>query len=334
MFYSNTMKRLIFIGIVASVFALSSCSEEMVGPSIDGIEVDTFAVNTNNDVLSVDFSKGETVPFTGSWEIETKWIITIKGHQSGATKTLTGKSKELTNVLWDGTADDIFFKNGETCDAILSFESYDNIDTAKALIQIAGTFDYVSQYNGTILSDYETIGGTGWGVDNPITEDGVDVPQSQLMTAENDTILVPEGNTYLQMSGKETGGKYYLAGNSLVISDTLRVTDATKTYINFFVYGYPEYYQYSTIFIFFRDKNGVEAGFQDRVALSKIGWNEISIALSKFKATSNETGAPFDYEHITEAGYSLFSVDGTACSAKAAFDYFIVTEKPLFSLYN
>ncbi len=326
-----SMKRLTFIGIAASLFFAWGCKEEMVGPSIAGIAIDTFAVKTNQEVLQVDFSQKETVAFTGSWEADAKWIITITGKESGATKTLKGKDKAIDSVVWDGTSDGLFFKPNEVCEAVLSFENYDNTDTASALIKIVNTY----AYDGIVLSDYETIGGIGWGGNNPITEDGVKLPQSQLMTAESENIPVPQGNTYLQMSGYETGGKYYLAGNSLVVSDTIKVENPTTTYINFFVYGYPNYYQKSTLFVFFRDKNAVEIGYQDRIKIPGIGWNAISIPLSKLKATSNGTGVPFDYNSIVEGGLSLFSVDGTECAAKCAVDYFILTKGyALFPLYN
>ncbi len=324
-------KLVTFIGIAASLFFAWGCEEEMVGPSIDGIAINAFAVMTNQELLQVDFSKKQTVAFSGAWETQAKWCITITGKQSGAKKTISGNAASIDSVLWDGTSDGLFFKQNEVCEAVLSFENYGNVDTASALIKITGTY----AYDGIVLSDYETIGTVGWGGNNPITEDGAKLPQSQLMTAESEDIAVPQGNTYLQMSGYEAGGKYYLAGSAFVVSDTIKIDNPATTYINFFVYGYPNYYQNASLFVFFRDKSAVEIGYQDRVKIPSIGWNAISIPLSKLKATSNGTGAPFDYNSIVEGGFSLFSLDGTECSAKCAVDYFILTKGyALFPLYN
>ena len=54
-----SMKRLTFIGIAASLFFAWGCKEEMVGPNIAGIAIDTFAIKTNQEVLQVDFSQKE-----------------------------------------------------------------------------------------------------------------------------------------------------------------------------------------------------------------------------------------------------------------------------------
>lgn len=332
------MRRLTFIGLAASLLCMWSCdNDEMVGPSIDGILIDTFNIvnSTSSKVIDANFETGDSVHFTGSWEYDTKWFITIKGQTSGAIKTLTGKGKSVNEkIAWDGSSDLIFFKNGETCEATLSFENYNDYMVADNMVQISS----VKPIDGIVLGDYDEIDAEGWGSTSRVVENGVELPATQKRTFADEGILVPQGDNYLQISGHEDGGKYYLSGNILAINDSPLKIDTKNignNYINFFLYGYPEYYANSTVFVMFTDKNGVQIGISDRVKVPGIGWHGISIPLSRFKETDNETGYRFDYSNITGAGYSLFSVDGTECDAKVAVDYFIVTTgKPLFNLYN
>lgn len=330
------MRRLTFIGLVASLLCLWSCKgDEMVGPSIDGIRIDTFNVVGTSSVIDADFETGDSIHFMGSWEYDAQWQITIKGQISGATKTLKGKGSSVDeSVVWDGSSDLIFFRQGEACEATLSFENYNDYMVADNMIQISAT----KPIEGIVLGDYDEFDAEGWGSTSRVVEDGVELPATQKMSSASEGILVPQGDYYLQISGHEDGGKYYLSGNILTISDSPLKIDTKNignNYINFFLYGYPEYYANSTLFLVFTDKNGTQIGYQDRVKVPGIGWHGISIPFSRLKESDNETGVPFDYANITEAGYSLFSVDGTECDAKVGVDYFIVTTgKPLFNLYN
>ncbi len=333
---SKTMKRFSIFGLVISSLLLWSCSnEDMVGPSIDGITIDTFNIVGTTDVITADFSQSDSVHFVGSWEFSAKWIVTIKGQISGATKTLKGEGKSIDeSIIWDGSSDLIFFKEGETCEATLSFENFNDYKVADKFVQVTS----IKPIEGIVLGDYDEIDAEGWGSSSRVIENGVELPATQKMTYESEGILVPQGEHYLQISGHEDGGKYYLSGNILTINDAplkIDVSNIGKNYINFFLYGYPEYYVNSTVFVMFTDKNGNQIGFQDRVKVPGLGWHGISIPFTKLKETANESGVPFDYANITEAGYSLFSVDGTECDAKVAVDYFIVTiGKPLFNIYN
>jgi len=331
------MRRLPFIGFIASLLCMWSCSEEMVGPSIDGIAIDTFNIvpTGNAKTIDADFAQGDSIHFMGSWEFDTKWIITVKGQQSGATKTLKGNGKSVDETIaWDGSSDLIFFRDGETCEATLSFEYYNDSLVADNFVHVVST----KPIEGIVLGDYDEIDAEGWGSTSRVVEDGVELPATQKRTFADEGILVPQGDNYLQISGYEDGGKYYLSGNILTISEAPLKIDTKNigsNYINFFLYGYPEYYLNSTIYVMFIDKNGNKIGFNDRIKITEPGWHGISLSFSKLKETENETGIPFDYSNITEAGYSLFSVDGTECAAKAAVDYFIVTTgKPLFNVYN
>lgn len=334
------MKHLRYILYVIILFGTWSCNEEMVGPSIDGITIDTFNIVTKSSTsagnsISADFAAGDSIHFTGSWEFDAKWIITIEGKLSGAEKTLHGTGKSIDeSIFWDGTSDLILFKEGELCEATLSFENYNETATAENTVTVTSPI----QIEGIVLGDYDEIDAEGWGSSSRVVENGIELPPTQKQTYTDEGIHVPQGDYYLQISGYEDGGKYYLTGNYLTISDSPLKIDTKNignNYINFFVYGYPEYYANSTIFIMFVDKNGTQIGFQDRVKIPGEGWHGISIPFTKLKETQNESGIPFDYANITEGGYSLFSLDGTECAAKTAVDYFIVTkDKPLFNIYN
>lgn len=313
----------------------TSCNEEMVGPAIDGISIDTFNIQATTALTEVDFVAGDSVRFVGSWEFEADWIITVKGLSTGATKTLRGHSQSVDEtVAWDGSSDLVFFREGETCEATLSFVNYNDYRTAENKVKVIAE----REIDGIVLSDYDNIEAEGWASSDPLVEDGIVLPPTQKLTYADEGIVAAQGDYYLQMSGVETGGKYYLAGNVLLINDSpLKIDTVTigNNYLNFFIYGYPEYYKNSTLYVMFTDAADNQIGYQDRISIAKPGWNGISIPLSRMKETGNETGKPFDYANITGGGFSLFSLDGTACSAKVAVDYFIITTgKPLFTVYN
>ena len=138
-----------------------SCSEEMVGPSIDGISIDTFNIvpTGTSKTIDADFAQGDSIHFMGSWEFETKWIITVKGQQSGATKTLKGNGKSVDEtVAWDGSSDLIFFRDGETCEATLSFEYYNGSLVAENFVNVVST----KPIEGIVLGDYDEIDAEGW----------------------------------------------------------------------------------------------------------------------------------------------------------------------------
>ena len=68
------MRRLPFIGFIASLLCMWSCSEEMVGPSIDGIAIDTFNIvpTGNAKTIDADFAQGDSIHFMGSWDDKKK----------------------------------------------------------------------------------------------------------------------------------------------------------------------------------------------------------------------------------------------------------------------
>ena len=221
------MRRLPFVGFIASLLCMWSCSEEMVGPSIDGITIDTFNIvnSATAKMIDADFAQGDSIHFMGSWEFDTKWTITVKGQTSGAVRTLTGFGKSVDeSIAWDGSADLIFFREGETCEATLSFESYDDYKVADKFVHVVS----LKPIDGIVLGDYDEIDAEGWGSTSRVVEDGVELPATQKRTFADEGILVPQGDNYLQISGYEDGGKYYLSGNILTISEAPLKIDTKK----------------------------------------------------------------------------------------------------------
>jgi len=317
----NTMKKIVTILFLALV--VFSCKKEApVGPNlIDLYGIFNIDETLSSNVDSVDFTK-KSVQFNGSWTLITPWTLTIKGRESGAIKTISGKSKTLksTQGIWDGTSDVIFFKN-ETCDVTLSFNEHpDSVRTST--IKITGTHDYTK--DGIVLVDFEnTVAFNKSG--NTTFADKV----------TGDTI--PQGKYYFKMLGKEPGNSYWLGGLVGITAQTIykmsffdfKTADTATTFINMFYYGFN--YANTTIsfnFDYDPNKDGkVDSSYGYNVPAVKLGWHKVSFPLSAFNCKGYFHS---EVENLTTLYISLTTNGAVSNNIGCGIDYVIITKgKPL-----
>lgn len=123
------MKYFKYLVYLLYFFFLCSCkksfNKDIIGPEIQTSSnlINPFQANATS-VNFRDFSSN-TIKFGGKFEKTTKWKITIRGLNSGATKTITGQSEDISlNSLWDGSQDSLyFFRDGELVIASLSLNN-------------------------------------------------------------------------------------------------------------------------------------------------------------------------------------------------------------------
>jgi hypothetical protein len=234
------MKNIIF-AVLGGFIMLTACDQpEQIGPSVKEIygplSVTTpFAVSNSNP----NFSTGATIYFTAKFANTTSWTITITGPTSGATKTISGISKDInsTNSKWDGTANSVpSFKVGEVATATLTFANSSTVYTKT--ITIAGVKDLDA--DGVIVTDF---GGTP----TQISSWESDWPAS---VTTNTTYSQPDGNAYMYMSGTPWQGgppvnSPYVDFISILPSQSdidygayfPLYADASKVFFNIMVYG-------------------------------------------------------------------------------------------------
>lgn len=308
-----------------------------------------FTVKGNSDTIIVDFTKGDIIEFQGSWGIETNWSIIITGNESHITDTISGYSKSLDGITWNGEVSvgesyfpsdilnktfsiDLFGKEvqtesyiaGESCTAVLLFEDYAGVDTSKTTIQIAGANqETFSKKDFCIFGDWESSN------TSPLYQDAT-------ITTESEELTAPEGGKYCLLQGTENGSSWYLAGGGFTFNQInnwqpgyypITLADTATTYINLFMYGFPGFCERTSLYLgIMNSTEDIEGALQgDRIMVTE-GWHGISIPISRFKDKNNK----LNYDKIDKIIFALFS-DGNAGQNKCAIDCMVITKKrPLF----
>lgn len=356
------MKKKFIYSLLLIPFAglFTSCDEgDDIWSSAAMLEMTTdFSVQADKDTISVDFANGDIVTFKGAWNKESDWRIVIVGNESNHTDTLYGCSQSLDGVSWNGTtakkgsyfpytlmnkkfAIDLFgkatstdessFVEGESCVVMLQFDDYEGVDTSKVVVKIASKQENYTKKDYCIVADWN-------GNSELYTNSGA--------TFKNtiDGEIVPEGKKCCVMEGKESGSDWYIDGMGFTFEQVnnwapgfypISLKDTANTYINFFMYGYSEYCDNTSIFISLinndeANSKEIECDLQgDRISVSE-GWHGISIPISRFKTDNAE----FDYDKINKMTVVLFS-QGKVGTVKTAVDFIVITKKaPLFEIKN
>ncbi len=321
--------------------------------------IQDFDVVAETEEIQVDFSNGETISFQGEWNQETAWKIVIVGNESGQSDTIKGFSKSLNGVTWNGATGkkesyfpskimqktfnlDLFgkastveetFTEGESCTISLVFDEFEGVDTCKTIVKIAATATqdfYKSDY--CIFGDWESSSTEPLYINNG---------SSSKICKQTGGLVIPEGKAFCLMAGFDKGGDWYVDGMGFTFANTsgwsqpngvypITLEDTATTYVNFFMYGFPEYCNRTTVFMSLNNGDDVECNLQgDRISV-KEGWNGISIPISRFQSDNKN----FDYNKVDKIVVTLFS-NGEAGDVKTAIDFLVITKKaPLFPVYQ
>ena len=365
MFIIRMMRKKIVYSLLLIPFAglFTSCDEgDDIWSSAAKLEmIEGFdLVSDGADTISLDFVNGDVLTFKGEWNVETSWEIEIKGNVSQKTEKITGTSKSLKDVVWAGNSSetgekyfpsdvlkkkfniDLFgkseedsgedsFKDGESCTITLTFTDFEGVDTSKTTLKIAAAVDETfTSKDFCMVANWDNV-------EQLYINEGA---TSKIKTETTGVEVVPEGKKYCVLAGHDSGGKWYVDGMGFTFQQVnnwaagfypITLADTATTYINLFMYGYPEYCERTTLMIMLVNAdNDIECELQgDRISVGE-GWHGISIPISRF-ASKNKN---FDFDAIDKISISVFS-NGEACDVKTAIDYVVITKKrPLFGVYK
>ncbi len=359
-------KNILTCALIAFSFAgVTSCNESDDIWDVKLKTEQTFdVVGATTDTIEVDFANGDEIAFQGAWNTETNWEIVIVGNESGQTDTIRGNSASLDDIIWNGNVSsgstsyfpysvikttfnitDLFgktegeahsFTAGETCTITLRFPDYYGVDTCKTVVKIASAVEETFT-----ASDYCIFGSFESTNVNTDTK-YLPVYKGSCITYVNGDLAVPEGTTYCLMQGTEDGTKWYIDGGGFTYAQTsgwsqpnglypITVADTATTYLNFFMYGFPDYLDNTSVYIALANNtDNTEAGYNARFSV-KEGWHGISVPMSVFQPAEGKT---FDYDKVDKFIFALFS-NGQAGDVKTAIDFLVITKKrPLFPIYG
>jgi hypothetical protein len=281
---------LVMIAITLGV-ACRKNTKDFDGPSINDIYSSFKVLETfKADRDSVNFTTGQNVIFTATFNKIVDWKITIKGATSKSIKEIIGTSKKIdaSNATWNGSTSKFTIFTQENCTATLTIK--DVTDTFYVAEKIVGA----KKINGFIVADFETGLKTGW---TKFAQTGANMD----FQVKTDT-LAPEGKKYLNMAGIVNWD--YLIGlidfpaTAYGPDKTFPLnTNPDAVYFNCLVYGVPNTNPSIVLFQFKEDENAdgtINANNEDeydyQVTVDWVGWKLISVKYSQLTYLVN--GSP------------------------------------------
>ncbi len=296
-------KYLLLLSIPLVIFSCRK-DDKVEGPNIDDL-LGQFAITEafQADRDTVNFSTGEKVVFTASFNKLTDWEIHITGETSGAHRIISGQSREIdaSNGTWIGGTTELPFFKAENCDIELIIP--DITDTFPEAVEIRAP----KSNEGFLISDFESgIFDAGW---TKFIQSGADMDWN----IKNDPALSPEKDHYLNMAG--TVSWDYLIGlldfnASAYGAPTFPLsTNGDNEYFNCLIYGEAGNNESIILFQFKEDENG-DGTFNEtnedmyawEIKVNWTGWKLMSIKYSDLTALEN--GQP-----VTPKGNGIHNPD-------------------------
>ena len=265
-----------FITIIFIFHLLISCEkEDYIGPPIEAQfgELIIQEPFSSDKPVGVDFSLNDTVRFFSDFSISAKFNINISGRNSGANFSINGIGKNLSNVFWAGNSDNIFFKQYEWCDVVLSFDNNDT--TLSDSILILGERDFSNL--GYLLTSYEDP--SEYGLVNSQNT-------TQLLVMNNPSIAI-HGNNFLDISG-EGSNTYFGATRISMPLGSISEPDKSKIFFNGFFKS--DLNGSAVVVKMFEDENndgsydqGIDEAWTYKFTLNSNGvWNKESFNFDEF----------------------------------------------------
>jgi hypothetical protein len=268
--------RLKFTYFLFFALILSSCEkDEFVGPPIESIygRLEILEPFSNNKPVGVDFSIGDTVAFSSEFSVHSDFQIDIVGRTSGASYSINGSSSNLNDAYWLGNSDNIFFKQYEWCDIILSFSNYDTILSDSVLI--LGERDLSNL--GLLLTSFE----------DPSEYSIVTSSNNDEFGVYSNSNIALHGNNYLNTLG--IGSSSWFGAARFTLSNiSITESDPTKIYFNGFFNS--DYLGSAFVIKVFEDENangsydsGIDEAYALKVNLNADSqWHKYSPSFSSF----------------------------------------------------
>jgi len=287
------MKKLLTIFTVGIL--IFSCKRENMdfeGPNLQDLNgTFGFLKPFTADKNLVDFSKNETVNFYAEFTKICEWEIIIRGKTSGATKIISGKSRNLSDpqIQWNGTTTLFPTFKAEGCLATLKIK--DVQDTFNLNIGVTGT----RKPTGFTIANFETGMNSKW---TNFIQSGA----SMDFKIKSDKFAV-EGNSYYNMAGTVIWdwlvGLVNFPGIAYSASTNFNVTSISDDlYFNCLIYGAGSNVNTSRVlFQFKEDDNGNgsfsqtnDDQFDKEIIVDWEGWKLVSFKYSSLQHLVN--GSP------------------------------------------
>ena len=267
-----------YIILILLFHYLISCEKEnYIGPPIEAQfgELIIHEPLSTDKPVGVDFSLNDTVRFFAEFSINANFNINIVGRNSGANFSISDVGNNLSNVFWTGNSDNIFFKQYEWCDVVLSFDNSDT--TLSDSILILGERDFSNL--GYLLTSYEDP--TEYGLVNSQNT-------TQLQVLNNSSLAI-HGSNFLDISG-EGSNTYFGATRVPLQSGSINQTDKSNIYFNGFFKS--DLNGSAVVIKMFEDENsdgsydqGIDEAWTYKFALNTNGsWNKESFNFDNFSA--------------------------------------------------
>ena len=239
------MRGPILIIFVISLFAICSCNneEEVLGKTSiaakEGFKLITpFTLSTS----TANFANGDIVTGSAKFNQEVTYNIKIEGLTSGAVRNFSGTGASIDPVFfqWKGRHEELhFFEEGENAEVVLSFIGTN--ETHKQVLKIDSIYNYLSHpdlYASTKLTNengkysWNELNSGVWGLD-------LDIEGSSIVDETKLGFKIPEGKHafLLATRGTKKGYQAGLGSQIFQAATQLNTPDASRTWINFYVYG-------------------------------------------------------------------------------------------------
>ncbi|MGB0933327.1 MAG: hypothetical protein ACPGU5_03535 [Lishizhenia sp.] len=307
------MKKIFVLLIIGSVIlgCRKNENDTIEGPSLFDVYGEfSLLSDLESSTIDVDFENGETVFFTCDLSKIVNWKLEITGETSGATKIITGTSKNLNdqNALWDGSTTNFPMFRSETCQVMLTFEN--ELDTLYTEVNVINP----KTNEGFLISDFENGWNSGW---TTFVQSGADMD----FNIKSD-LTAPEANSYYNMAGEvnwdwliglvDFNATAYDGANTFPLTD-----NADNLYFNALVYGDGSLPN-SRILFRFNEEDNDEFGYE--IPINWDGWKLIS-----FKYNELTGNGLHNSNNITKVSI-LHLADPSSGYAKSGVDYLIFTE--------
>lgn len=112
---------------IAVLIGMFGCAKEgSLGPDLEGLygELEFVSEFGHNRPNGVHFDAGEGVQFSGEFNLPVAYTMSLTGQASGATFSFEGQGENVTEVLWLGDCDGLFFQQNEWVHCLLEFEDH------------------------------------------------------------------------------------------------------------------------------------------------------------------------------------------------------------------
>jgi hypothetical protein len=284
------------IGLALFSLLMVGCSDiEKVGPEQQALYSKVVVLTPlSADNTNPNFSVGQKVAFTATFERDTYWKLKLKSRTSGAIKVFEGIGTQIdpSRIVWNGTANGPeSFATGDSVYAVVTFPySPDDSMVVKMRVAVKPNLNT----NAVVVSKFANA--LGWNYDYPGTN------TSTTYGVSSAVFPLVDGNSFFNPKLTPNGTSTYIgyAGvNSLTSTYFPLYADASKVYFNMFVYNTGVNIRVQLE----EEQNGAARSYE--IVPDWTGWKLVSINYLDF--TPTELTTPNNPTKVNNVGLVFFS---------------------------